>query len=351
MEVRAQRQLNTSFSDEDECSTAVSEGDLSPARQISEPEFVSDALQRTSAHSEQVQVGEFNAGDPVCVFSRSTGAWLRDGIVVKVLAEPSVVDDGLPMPAGASKVLYGDGGSAKWVPPEAFGAELKHADFAEGDAVSVFCRSMGLWVADGLVVEVLSERATVDGGMALPAGSVKVTYASGDMAKWIPPAAFGMEVRAQRQWSGEIVPDQSIAVWSAELQEVSAPSAEAPRAFSFARSLSRLIPVSKHSDNADESDDVYIVSGQAGVCSSVLGRYHRVGEHQERPKYRNKRGAVIYFDGYWKMNAKDDVQHWRYEVRGTAADLLPPAEGWAVYHFYGDSNCPVPKVVCAADAK
>mmetsp|Transcript_34961 Transcript_34961/g.88882 ORF Transcript_34961/g.88882 Transcript_34961/m.88882 type:complete len:507 (+) Transcript_34961:100-1620(+) len=314
--------------------------------------------------SEPEVYGEFRIGDAVCVFRRSTGSWLRDGIVAKVLSVSAVVDDGLLMPAGAVKVVYDDCSAVKWVPPAAFADELKHADFMVGDAVSVLCRSMGLWVADGLVVEVLQESAAVDGGLPMPAGSVKVTYANGDMAKWIPPEVFSKELRAQRQWICEGLEDHSRIAdaedagrATLETTAQKETSIAATKVSSFMRSFSRLMPImgmvgeaSARNPDVDDDEDAYFVSGAAGVASSVLGRYRRVGEHSDRPKYRNEQGAVIYFDEHWKMNVKDDMLHWCYEVRGMAP-CQPPVQAWAAYHFYGDSSYPVPTVARAADVE
>lgn len=100
----------------------------------------------------------------------------------------------------------------------------------------------------------------------------------------------------------------------------------------------------------DADHDAYIVSGATGVASGVLGRYRRVGEHKDMPKYRNEHGAVMYFDEHWKMNSKDDMLHWCYEVRGAAGNQ-PPVQAWTVYHFYGNSSCPVPVVARASDVE
>jgi len=361
VEVRAQRQWSGPSLEEDgECSTAASEDDTAVERMTTEhAEVVPETTQELgTAFTAERQPDDFRLHDAVCVFSRSKGAWSRDGIVVKVLAESAVVDDGLSMPEGSVRVLYDDCGSAKWVPPAAFGTELKQADFMVGDAVSVRCRSMGLWVTDGLVVEVLTESTEVDGGFTMPAGSVKVTYANGDMAKWVPPEAFSEELQAQRQWSGDV---EDVEEASPEASELERASVAAEKAGSFARSFSRLIPtmsflaareVPARAGDAevDGDDDAYIVSGSAGVASGVLGRYRRVGEHNDWPKYRNEHGAIMYFDEHWKMNSKDDTLHWCYEVRGAAADQ-PPAQSWAAYRFYGDSSCPVPTVARAADVE
>jgi len=363
VEVRAQRQWSDpSFEEEGECSTAASEDEIATQNMTTEhAEVVPETAQKPgTASTVKRQSGDFRLDDPVCVFSRSTSAWSRDGIVVRVLAESAVVDDGLSMPAGSVKVLYDDCGSAKWVPPAAFGTELKQADFMVGDAVSVHCRSMGLWVTDGLVVEVLSECAEVDGGFAMPAGSVKVTYANGDMAKWVPPEAFSEELQTQRQWSGDVEGAEGAGGVGVEASELQAASVTAEKAVSFARSFSRLIPMGLLASQEvptragdvenDGDDDAYIVSGSASVASGVLGRYRRVGEHKDRPKYRNEHGAVMYFDEHWKMNSKDDTLHWCYEVRG-AADDQPPTQAWAAYRFYGDGRCPVPTVARATDVE
>jgi hypothetical protein len=201
-----------------------------------------------------------------------------------------------------------------------------------------------------LVVEVLLESTSIDNGLAMPAGSVKVTYANGEMAKWVPPEAFSVELRAQRQWS------------SSDADESSEPSGSlvaGQKTISFAKSFSTLFPsmglgsgleAAASTPDDDVDDDAFIVSGPAGVARGVLGRYRKVGEHKDRPKYRNQHGAVIYFDEYWKMNVKDDVLHWCYEVRASAEEQ-PPTQAWAVYHFYGDSACPAPTVARAADVE
>mmetsp|Transcript_76363 Transcript_76363/g.247170 ORF Transcript_76363/g.247170 Transcript_76363/m.247170 type:complete len:110 (+) Transcript_76363:140-469(+) len=99
--------------------------------------------------------GRFGVGDPVNVLSRAKGRWMRDGVVVSVLAEDAFVEDGtLRMPAGACKVQYDRNRCAKWIPPISLEAEIRPADFEKDDAVSVFCRSMGRWVADGVVLDV-----------------------------------------------------------------------------------------------------------------------------------------------------------------------------------------------------
>jgi len=276
----------------------------------------------TPRKSKPKSASTFCVGNTVCVARGKTGEWWQDGIVVKVLVESAVVDDGLPMPAGAVKVLYDDCGFTKWVTPSAFGVELKHADFRVGDSVSVFCRGKCVWITDGLVVKVLSTRAVVDGGLDMPAGSVLVTYASGDMAKWIPPAEFPEELQAHRPGSGkggEGAQDHSSLVEAESLIDV--------------------------------DEDAYVVSGDAGVASSILGRYCRVGEHRDRPKYRNEHGAIIFFDGYWKMNVKDYALHWCYEVPGATGNQ-PPVQTWVASSFYcGDDMCPVPTVARAADVE
>jgi len=366
VEVRALRQWSGFGTDEDDgedCSTTGSEGAATPRREISEPTELSDNFERLPSVSEQRHASSFSMGDPVCVFRRSVGAWSRDGTVVKHLAEPTLVEDGILMPAGSVKVLYGNLSSAKWIPPAEFGMELKQADFMVGDGVSVLCRSMGLWVSDGLVVDELLETNVVDGGLTMPAGSLKVTYASGNMAKWIPPETFSEELRVQRPCSGEGEEDQSSTVNAEgdepETLEASDPT-ESPAAAhppsSIVRSLSRLLPVMSFVSNQeasvqvddDDEGDAYIVSGASGVASSFLGRYRRVGEHNDRPKYRNQHGAILYFDEHWKINSKDDVLHWCFEVRAAAGDQ-PPTQDWAVYRFYGDRSSPVPTVTRAAD--
>jgi len=315
--------------------------------------------------SEAGAVSRFCVGDAVCVLSRGTCAWLRDGVVVRVLAEPAVVNNDLPMPAGAVKVLYNQGCYAKWIPPAAFGEELKRADFMAGDAVSVFCPDMGLWLADGLVVEVLSENSTVDGGSAMPAGSVKVVYASGNASKWIPPDASVEQLRPQRQWSGEGMDDQSLtadgtnagpaALGRSEPKEA---SVAAQMADNLVRSFSHFIMGCIGSQTAPQDfigsdgddDDAYIVSGAAGIPRSILGRYRRVGEHGDRPMYRNEHGAIIFCDEHWKMNSQDDTSHWCYEVKAATGDL-PPTEAWEACQLNGGSTGPVPTVTNAVDVE
>jgi len=293
----------------------------------------------------------FSVGDPVCVYRRSVGAWLRDGVVVQVLAEPTTMD-GLHLPAGAVKVLYDDAGYAKWIPPAAFSAELKHADFIVGDDVSVLTPNTGIWATDGSVVEVLAESATVD-GVAMPVGSVKVTYAGGDMARWIPPEAFQKELRAQRSWSGEGSADQPGMDAGPAVLDVSPSKASAMAAHvadSLVRTFSFLSPImgSGYTDDADDDDDAYIVSSMSGLARSIPGRYRRVGECNWKPKYCNERGAIIFFDDHWKMNVKDDTLHWCYEVRGSTEEY-PPAQAWQAYHLFGDSGCPVPTLARASE--
>lgn len=146
----------------------------------------------------------FAAGDAVNVLSRSEGRWRRDGVVVEVLEAPATVD-GTALPAGTVKVIYAGGEAAKWVPPKAFAMELQAADFAAGDQVSVFVRTMGLWVSDGMVQQVLAEPQTID-GHPLPAGSVLVHYNCGSSAKWVPPEVFTEELRPLRDAYPEIEP-------------------------------------------------------------------------------------------------------------------------------------------------
>jgi len=310
-----------------------------------------------------------------------------------VLAESTTLREGLEMPAGSVLVGYDDGSHAKWVPPAAFGVELRRADFVEGDKVSVYCRSMGLWVADGLVMQVLSEAAVVDSGLSMPAGAVKVAYANETKAKWIPPEEFGKELQAQRQWSVDnledelndtlsaerVVPELEVetlevpvplaateaseALNEAEITDVSAPVSPASASpispsqkfnNNLRRSLSRLGSVVSLADDAmeeeEEDDDAYIVSAAPGIESRFAGRYRLVGEHRELPKYKNAQGAIIYCDGHWKMNIKDDTLHWCYESRGPPGDA-PPSGTWTAFRFYGNGKASGPQVAKAAEAE
>jgi len=75
---------------------------------------------------------EFCVGDPRDVFSRHYGEWLCDGIVVLVLEEAMTIKEGSRMPAGAVVVTYINGECSKWVPPEAFEAELRRGGVWRG---------------------------------------------------------------------------------------------------------------------------------------------------------------------------------------------------------------------------
>mmetsp|Transcript_59194 Transcript_59194/g.150335 ORF Transcript_59194/g.150335 Transcript_59194/m.150335 type:complete len:277 (+) Transcript_59194:64-894(+) len=250
-------------------------------------------------------------GDPVCVLSRSSGTWYRDGVIVKILVEATTVEGEQPMPAGAVKVIYDGTKSAKWVPPEAFGEEIREADFQIGDGVSVFVRSKGLWSSDGFVEQVLEEAATVD-EVSMPAGAIRVIYQNKEYAKWIPPELFGDEVKVLRSYVPENVDELVYSVPSAL-------GAEKPAAAA-----------------ADE-DDAYIVSKVAGAGRAVGGRYVRAGVHNERPKYKSGSGGIIFFDFWWKMNVKDDVLQWCYEVK-TATGEEMPCGTWNCTRFYNKSG-------------
>jgi len=307
------------------------------------------------------EIIKFCAGDPICVFRRSYCMWSRDGIVVKVLAEAAVAD-GLPMPAGSVKVIYDNRTYAKWIPPAEFGAEVKHADFVVGDVVTMLLPGSGVWVTDGLVEEVLLESTLVDGGLDMPVGSVKVTCSNGDSVRWIRPEAFSEELKAQRQWSDEDMEEQSEKADPNEagpkaVVEPSEPSVARQVAGGLVRRLSRLLPPimvllggsDVEDDEEEEDDDAFIISGILGLPRNIPGRYRRVGELNWKPKYQNERGAVIFFDEYWKMNTKDDTMHWCYEVREADGEQ-PPAQTWSAYHLFHGSNS-VPTLEKAEDVE
>lgn len=250
----------------------------------------------------------------------------------------------MQLPAGSVQAAYFGGNSSKWVPPAAFGAELRKATFEVGDSVAVFVRRQGLWVEDGQVTTVLHKPTIVDGGIEMPIGSVQVMYDDKSMAKWVPPAAFDQELRAQRPWSADELAQAEYAVPEPQ-KAAPAPKAKAAFwnacCFVFMTRPEVAGPSSPKgaSGEADPAADAesFLVAGpktKSVMRSGFLGRYRIVGEHQERPKYQNASGAIMFFDGHWKMNSKDDTLHWCYEVLRCTDYATPPPGPWTAWRFF-----------------
>lgn len=248
-----------------------------------------------------VPAPRFSEYDSVSVLSRGQGIWYRDGVVLKILDSHGAVEEGADMPAGSIKVVYDSESVVKWIPPHCLDAEVSCLDFEKGDAVSVFCRQMGLWVADGVVVELLPERATVEDGLTLPAGAVKVIYENNKSVKWVPPEMFQCELKRR------VTPEK----------------------------LSRLVDLGLGSKAAGD----FLVVGVAGKGEAVNGHYRLVGTYNERPKYQNSRGAIIYFDGYWKINDTSDTLAWRFMVK-SATGPEPPTGEWSPHGYICSSSTP-----------
>lgn len=56
-----------------------------------------------------------NVGDPIEIFSATSGQWVSDGEVVAITME-QIEENGECVPAGSTKVVYGNGRRCKWVP-------------------------------------------------------------------------------------------------------------------------------------------------------------------------------------------------------------------------------------------
>lgn len=304
----------------------------------------SDAAPEDMDCDQQDMYAHFAEGDAVCIFSRGDAKWLRDGVVVAALAEDGIVDGGVQMPAGSVKVLYERNGRSKWIPPASFGEEIRKADFQLGDRVSVFCRGKGLFVSDGVIVQVLAAPAVVEGGLGMPEGAVKVIYESGSSTKWIPPESFDRELDSIRDWVPQDLIDGGADTWevvpppsgNTGLQKQTASTPDCCFAFLFLRRG----PQAPKAD--EESEDDYTVSGLTKQGRGLSGRYLKVGVHNEMPKYKNRKGCIIYFDGYWKLNGKDDVLHWSYGVRGAHGEL-PPSGAWQPFKFSTEAPLSVQK--------
>lgn len=82
--------------------------------------------------------------------------------------------------------------------------------------------------------------------------------------------------------------------------------------------------------------------GLGGKCNGIYpptpDRYYK-----EKPVYKNRLGAILYWSGFWKMNVIDNVGGWFYSVH-LSTGPEPPTGQWTVYGYTGGKAHPPPKV-------
>mmetsp|Transcript_23623 Transcript_23623/g.55800 ORF Transcript_23623/g.55800 Transcript_23623/m.55800 type:complete len:168 (-) Transcript_23623:75-578(-) len=66
------------------------------------------------------------------------------------------------------------------------------------------------------------------------------------------------------------------------------------------------------------------------------GTYHYESMHKGRPLFKSSRGAIVFFNQFWKMNACYKTTSWVYSA-GDSKSPLPPTGLWTAQ---GDSETP-----------
>eukprot|EP00929_Paragymnodinium_shiwhaense_P042994 TRINITY_DN22165_c0_g1_i1.p1 TRINITY_DN22165_c0_g1~~TRINITY_DN22165_c0_g1_i1.p1 ORF type:complete len:870 (+),score=189.21 TRINITY_DN22165_c0_g1_i1:58-2667(+) len=106
-------------------------------------------------------------------------------------------------------------------------------------------------------------------------------------------------------------------------------------------------------NNKNASDRIeFMVAGAGGKGAAVNGHYRKVGKVNDKPKYQKVGGhAIIYFDEFWKMFTKDDVNGWFYAVEPEDDEDFEPSEEpptgyglWSNYGYTGGDAHPYPFV-------
>ncbi|CAD7975525.1 unnamed protein product [Amoebophrya sp. A25] len=128
-------------------------------------------------------------------------------------------------------------------------------------------------------------------------------------------------------------------------------------------SESREEQVENSQENHLQHDLIVVNAGGKGErCNGNYGR-KPVRSFRGRPVYKNERGAIIYWAGFWKMNYFDDTGSWYFAVRDSRklmepplttsfsasfddADYVTPAQSvsWSNYGYTGGKARPCPIV-------
>ena len=96
-------------------------------------------------------------------------------------------------------------------------------------------------------------------------------------------------------------------------------------------------PRSCHPHNGDELARPYIAPvaefqidkgppafGTQDLSSGLKGTYSNVGKFKGKYKFKNKAtGAIVYFDGQWKLNSEDSVGKWQFSCPDNADQDTP----------------------------
>ncbi|CAD7949935.1 unnamed protein product [Amoebophrya sp. A120] len=94
-----------------------------------------------------------------------------------------------------------------------------------------------------------------------------------------------------------------------------------------------------------EDDHDILVLGAGGKGERCNGNYGRkpVRFFRGRPVYKNEKGAILYWAGFWKMNYFDDTGSWYFAVPGSKHAAEPPeGDCWTNYGYTGGKAKPFP---------
>lgn len=93
-----------------------------------------------------------------------------------------------------------------------------------------------------------------------------------------------------------------------------------------------------HAPPSEYDDDCLRVRGAKGAGVFCNGNYGcmPVRFHLNYPVYKNAFGAIIYWSGFWKMNAVDDTSAWYYAFEVFLPEQTePPVGPWTAYQYHG----------------
>lgn len=98
----------------------------------------------------------------------------------------------------------------------------------------------------------------------------------------------------------------------------------------------------------DGSVYAFVVEGAGGAGEACNGMYRISGYHNGRTAYqRDGAGApaVIYFDGYWKMDCRGRFDGWYYSASELLGNQTPPEGKWSMFGYTGKDDVDPPPLV------